>query len=271
MHIYVLDTGIRETQDEFIGRVGAGADCFGSAQTGTVDTSQVDVICKPGGSPDPNGHGTFVSSVALGTCFGVAKEATLHSVRVISADGVGQVSDIVNGLQYVLQNVDQLESELGYRPPAVVSMSIGGLKSKSLDDAVNKLVQQGIPVVVAAGNNYGADACASSPSSAQLAIVVASTDQDDRPSSFSNIGPCVDIWAPGSNIIGADSTSDTATQVLSGTSMSTPLVAGIVALILEHNPNATPAQVEQILLNASVPLIQGVPNTTTAFAQIPHN
>ncbi len=107
-------------------------------------------------------------------------------------DGSGSYSNIISGLQYVVQDVKAHNNW-----PAVASLSLGGQKSQSLEDAVSQVVAAGIPVVVAAGNEYGADACTTSPAGAPSAIAVASSDRNDNASPFSNVGKCVDIWAPG--------------------------------------------------------------------------
>lgn len=263
VHIYILDTGIRENHSEFAGRIGTGANCVDQS-------SENNVICSEDIKPiDDNGHGTHVAGTAAGTCYGAAKESIIHPVKVVGASGDGSYSALIAGLDWVRSDLQRQEQALGYRPPAVVSMSLGGGTSKALDDAVNQLVQEmGIPAVVAAGNNFKSDACTSTPASAEKSIVVASTDQSDNASDFSNIGPCVDIWAPGTSVISASADSDDATQVLSGTSMATPLVSGIVAMILEKNPAASPDQVLEILKDAAVEL-NFEPGTTPDFVQIP--
>ncbi len=180
VHVYVLDTGTRTSHEAFTGRVGAGADCTGGS-------------CRSGApTPDVNGHGTHTAGTAVGTCYGVAQGATLHAVKVLGNDGSGSFSGIIDGLRWVAQDV---AANGGW--PAVASLSLGGDRSKSLDDAVEAVVAAGIPVVVAAGNDYGADSCTKSPAGAPSAITVAATDINDKPASFSNIGACVDIWAPG--------------------------------------------------------------------------
>ena len=145
-------------------------------------------------------------------------------------------------------------------------MSLGGERSVSLEDAVAQVVATGTPVVAAAGNEYGADACTQSPAAAPAAITVAATDIADKPSAFSNIGRCVDIWAPGSQIVSASNADDAGSRALSGTSMAAPLVAGVVALILEANPGASPQQV-QTLLNAEATSGYYVSGSTPLFVQ----
>ena len=180
VHVYLLDTGLRTSHSAFSGRVGTGADCTQG-------------WCQTGGSVwDDNGHGTHTSGLAVGSCFGVAQQATLHPVKVLANDGSGAYSNIISGLRWVKEDVN---ANGGW--PAVVSLSLGGDRSKSMDDAVYEVFNAGVPVVVAAGNDYGADACTESPAAAGAAITVAATTRMDSAAPFSNIGSCVDIWAPG--------------------------------------------------------------------------
>jgi len=183
VHIYVLDTGTRTSHEAFSGRVGTGADCTIGACSSTPAT------------PDDNGHGTHVAGTAVGTCYGVAQDAILHTVKVLGANGGGSFSGIIEGLRWVSQHV---AANGGW--PAVASLSLGGDRSKSIDDAVEAVVSAGIPVVVAAGNDFGADSCTRSPAGAPSAITVAATDINDNAATFTNIGPCVDIWAPGKKV-----------------------------------------------------------------------
>ena len=248
--MYVLDTGARTTHQAFTGRVGVGADCTqdGGCRTGAP-------------TPDGNGHGTHTAGTAVGTCVGVAENATLHVVKVLGNDGAGSYSRIIDGLKWVVQDV---AANGGW--PAVASLSLGGDRSKALDDAVTQVVNGGIPVVVAAGNDFGADACTTSPAGSPAAITVAATDRSDKAAAFSNVGTCVDIWAPGQSIMSAGNASDTATKELSGTSMATPAVAGALALLLQQYPGANTQQLVQYL-NTAATNENFVAGTTTRFLQ----
>ncbi len=217
VHVYVLDTGIRPTHVEFGGRATADFDSIGDGQNGI----------------DCHGHGTHVAGTVGGTTYGVAKNVRLHGVRVVGCNGTGTVATLVAGLDWVTANRIS---------PAVVNMSLSsGSTSDLLDYVVTNSIASGITYVVAAGN-ASVDACQISPARIPNAITVGASDTSDTKASFSNFGTCVDIFAPGVGITSAWSWNNTATNIASGTSMSTPHVAGTVALYLESNPNATPAQ-----------------------------
>lgn len=196
-----------------------------------------------GGTNDCNGHGTHVAGTVGGLYYGVAKGVNIHPVRVLGCDGSGSYSGIIAGMNWVVQNRVR---------PAVANMSLGGGFSQSVNDAVQRMVNAGVTVVVAAGND-NSNACSYSPASAASAITVGSTTRTDARSSFSNYGNCLDIFAPGSSITSATNTSNTATAVLSGTSMAAPHVAGAAALYLSTNTSASPADVASALNSNSTP------------------
>ena len=223
VHAYVLDTGLFATHTQFANRVGNGHT----------------VINDNRGTSDCHGHGTHVSGTVGGSTHGVAKGVTLHPVRVLGCDGSGPNSGIAAAMDWVASN---------HVKPAVANLSIQDSADATLDDAVLRLHNAGVTVVVAAGN-YSGNACSYSPARAASAITVGSTDSNDSRSSFSNFGTCVDIFAPGGNITSASHTSTTGTATMSGTSMASPHVAGAAALYLASNPNATPTQVRDALVN----------------------
>ncbi|NOT88887.1 MAG: S8 family peptidase [Lysobacter sp.] len=226
VHAYIIDTGMLASHNEYAGRVGNGFDAVG------------------GGTNDCHGHGTHVAGTVGGSTYGVAKGVTLHPVRVLDCGGSGTWAGVIAGIDWVAANRVL---------PAVANMSLGGGANASVDAAVANLSNAGVTVAVAAGNDYGGDACLKSPAAAPSAITVASTDSNDSRSGFSNIGTCVDIFAPGGAITSAWNTGNTATNTISGTSMASPHVAGAAALHLASNPSATPAQVTTALINASTP------------------
>ncbi|HZH91899.1 MAG TPA: S8 family peptidase [Pyrinomonadaceae bacterium] len=235
VHAYIIDTGIRKTHAQFGGRANGAA--YSSINDGN-------------GSNDCNGHGTHVAGTVGGSTYGVAKGVTLHAVRVLDCSGNGTDSGVIAGVDWVTAN---------RIAPAVANMSLGGGASSALDTAVQNSINSGITYAIAAGNDYGANACNTSPARVAAAITVGSTTSSDARSDFSNIGSCLDIFAPGSNIISAWSTSDTATSTISGTSMATPHVAGVAALYLQNNNGASPSTVtSQIINTATTGVLTGI-------------
>jgi subtilisin family serine protease len=219
---YILDTGIRTSHTEFGGRAKSGWDFVDNDAT----------------AQDPHGHGTHVAGTIGGAKYGVAKGVKLVGVRVLNAQGSGSYSQIIAGVDWVTDHAAK---------PAVANMSIGGPTSNAFDDAVRRSIASGVTYAVSAGNN-NTNACSQSPARTAEAITVGSTTNTDARSSFSNYGTCVDIFAPGSSITSAGISSDTATKVMSGTSMASPHVAGAAALHLAANPSATPQEVRDALV-----------------------
>lgn len=238
VHVYVIDTGIRPTHSDFVGRVGLG-----------VDLVNLEEACNLGGV-DCNGHGTHVAGTAVGVQYGVAKGATIHAVRALGCCGSGLVLDVIAAVNWISDNLEL---------PAVVNLSITAGNSPALDTAINVLINRGAVVVVAAGNGGTAgDACSASPSRIPRAITVAATNNDDSAGGYSSRGACADIWAPGTAIPSAWWTSDTDTRVLSGTSMAAPHVAGAAALYLELHPTASPDEVAAALVTSATPVVRDV-------------
>ena len=225
--------GIRYTHDEFGGRaLYPGYDPV-DAKTGSNRQGW-----------DCHGHGTHVAGLAGGSTYGVADDATLYSLRVLDCDGRGSTSGVIDGINYAATEI----SSTGR--PGIVSMSLGGSYSQSVNDAVEAAVENGAHVVVAAGNE-DTDACTRSPASAPSAITVGATDFINIRASFSNYGTCVDIFAPGEDINSASYSCDSCTTRKSGTSMACPLTSGVAATLLQASPLLTPEQLSQQLIDAS--------------------
>jgi cerevisin len=249
--VYVIDTGINVEHVDFNGRAIWGQ---------TIPRNDYD--------EDGNGHGSHCAGTIAGSRYGVAKKAEPVAVKVLRSNGSGTMSDVIKGVDWATSQHIK-ESEVAKRDGkkykgAVANMSLGGGKSPSLDRFVNSAVEAGIVFAVAAGND-NRDACDYSPAAAELAITVgASTIQDER-AYFSNYGECVDVFAPGLNILSVWRGSKWATNTISGTSMASPHVAGLAAyfLSLEEDENVTPKQIkDKILALASEGLLDKIPKDT---------
>lgn len=223
---FVVDTGVDATNVDFEGRVAPG-------YTAVADGR---------GSADCNGHGTHVAGIIGGSKYGVAKKTNLIPVRVLDCAGSGSYSSVISGLDWIAANYRTEDA-------AVVNMSLGGPASSTLDGAVRNLISKGINVVVTAGNS-SADACKYSPARVLDAITVGATAITDARASYSNYGTCLDVFAPGSSItstwLGA-----TGTNTISGTSMASPNVAGVVARFIGQYSGLTPAQVSNSIKTSS--------------------
>jgi LPXTG-motif cell wall-anchored protein len=236
--VYVIDSGIRISHQEFGGRASNGWDF--------VDSDAV--------AQDGDGHGTHVAATIGGDTFGVAKDVNLVAVRVLDDQGNGARADSIAAIDWVITHATL---------PAVINMSIGGANGGLSNAAVKAATDAGIVVVAAAGND-NIDACGEFPAGAPEAITVGAAGKTDARASFSNWGGCVDLFAPGEQIVSAYNTSDTASEVLDGTSMAAPHVAGAAALKLAADPTATPPQVQHDLIAAATPdMVTALPACTT--------
>ena len=206
---------------------------------------------------DCQGHGTHVASNAAGKKYGAAKKATLYSVRVLDCQGYGPWSIILDGMEHAMEMIALRKH------PAIVSMSLSGGYTQSVNDAVQTLYESGIPVVVAAGNQQS-DACTRSPASAPNATTVGGSANGDILYSLTNYGFCVDIFAPGHAIIGANYLCNDCSRTRSGTSFAAPIVSGAIAILLQRNPLLTPAEVFSELISLST-------NNSLDFSIIPSN
>jgi subtilisin family serine protease len=234
VNAYIIDTGINNSHQEFTGRIPKGA-----------------WVVQPGITSylDCNGHGTHVAGTIGGSKYGVAKNVKLIPVRVFGCSGGTSTASVVAAMDWVV-------SDHATTVPAVVNMSLGGGADSASDAGVIRLVNDGVVTVVAAGNS-GANSCNYSPARAPSAITVGSSTSLDKDSDFSNIGSCVDIFAPGSSITSAWIGSTTATASISGTSMAAPHVAGVAAMILQRdfanytNKSLANSLVTQAMLNGA--------------------
>ena len=234
---YIIDTGIRLTHKEFGGRAVSG---FDAVNGGSAD--------------DCNGHGTHVAGTVGGATYGVAKAVRLVAVRVLDCNGSGSTSGVIAGIDWVAAD---------HKPgqAAVANMSLGGGASSTLDAAVRRAIADGVSFAVAAGNGDSTgrplDACAGSPSRVPQAMTVGAADRADHRTPWSNVGACVDWFAPGMDITSAWDTNDSATKTISGTSMATPHTTGVAALYLQAHPTSPPVQVTAALAALTIKRVVG--------------
>jgi len=227
---YIIDTGIRFTHSEFAGgRAVSGRD--------TVDNDDDSTDCA--------GHGTHVAGTVGGTKYGVAKAVKLIGVRVLNCGGSGTFEGVIAGIDWVTQH------HIANPGPAVANMSLGGGANDTVDLAVTNSIASGVTYGLAAGNSFGANACNTSPARTPNGITAGATERTDARAAYSNIGPCLDIFGPGTDITSSWLTDDNATNTISGTSMATPHVVGAAAVYLASNPAATPAEVRDALVNGA--------------------
>jgi len=232
--IYVQDTGVRVSHEEFEGRAASALD----VTSGNAVECNGDATC----AADRQSHGTHCAGTTAGKTYGVAPGAQVRAVKTLSDQGSGSRSWQYTAIDWVTVNGDK---------PAVLSMSLGGNGADpGYTTVIDAAVNNGVVVVVAAGNS-NSDACNFSPAFADNAITVGSTTSTDARSSFSNYGRCVNIWAPGSNVLSAGITSDTSSSTKSGTSMACPHVSGAAALVLSANPTMKSSAVLQEMLDTA--------------------
>lgn len=227
--LYIVDTGVRSTHQDFGGR---------------VDTANAFTAIDDGrGTEDCHGHGTHVAGVAGGSTFGVAKGVTLHPVRVVGCDGMGSISNTLAGIDWITARHQAPGSRR-----AVVNMSLNNGFSQALEQAVSQSLAAGVVYVAAAGNYGDESACYMSPQRLPSVITVGASNQDGARWIDSDFGPCVDLFAPGAAIPSTFIRSDTDMLEMTGTSVASPHVAGTAALVLAVHPEATPEEVQALIV-----------------------
>jgi subtilisin family serine protease len=208
----------------------------------------------------------FSSDIISGTVgsklYGVAKKVNLIAVKVLGSDGSGTDADVIAGIDYVAQAARTSGRK------SVANMSLGGDASPALDAAVAAAVRAGVTFVVAAGNDSG-NSCLLSPAREPSAITVAASDSRDALASFSSRGTCVDVIAPGVSVL--STWNNGSTRSISGTSMASPHVAGVIAVALSSGRVTDPASAAAYIASTSIPnKITGVSSTTkNLLAQVP--
>ena len=258
--VYVIDTGTNIEHVDFEGRATWGT---------TIPDNDED--------KDGNGHGTHCSGTVGGKKYGVAKKSHIYAVKVLKSNGSGTMSDVVKGVEWAAishsKNVEAAKKGKGKKgfKGSAANMSLGGGKSVTLDKAVNAAVDVGIHFAVAAGND-NADSCSYSPAAAANAVTVGASTLADERAYFSNYGKCNDIFAPGLNIQSTWIGSKYAVNTISGTSMASPHIAGLLAYFLSLQPagdsayavaQITPKKLKQSLISvATVGALTDVPSDT---------
>ncbi|KAK0430628.1 serine protease [Armillaria borealis] len=236
--VYVVDTGIYTAHSTFGGRASWGATFGGYANA------------------DGNGHGTHVAGTVGGTQYGVAKSVHLIAVKVLDDSGSGYISDILAGLEWVIDAVEASGK------PSIVSLSLGGSASTTFDNGIIAVINAGIHVVVAAGND-NTNASGTSPARVAAAITVGATTIADARASFSNYGSVVDIFAPGQYITSSWIGGTTRTNNISGTSMATPHVSGLVAYLIGLNGNQSTAAISSLIKSLGISgVLSNIPSGT---------
>ena len=222
--VYVFDSGINSSHEEFTGRIEPGFNVINDAY----------------GTEDCSGHGSHTASLIGGTTYGVAKQVKLIPVRVLNCrSGNSSSATLYTAINWVIEH-----HQTGV--PAIINLSVGMSKSIAFNEAAQALIADGLIVVGAAGNQ-NRDACFYSPASEPSVISVGGIDRAALRASYSNYGSCVDIFAPGSDLVGAWFGSTDIYRSSSGTSNAAPIVSGIVALMLQDNPSLTQSQVKERL------------------------
>ncbi|MGD9485973.1 S8 family peptidase [Streptomyces sp. TRM70308] len=220
---YIVDSGIRMSHRDFGGRAKSGYDFVDN------DTNASDCL----------GHGTHVAGTLGGSTYGVAKDVKLVSVRILTCDDRSSTEMALNGIEWVTKHAVK---------PAVANFSLQfGSSDTVVENAIKRSIASGVVWSLSA-NNFGSDACQSSPAKVPEAITVGNTTKNDARRFDSNYGSCLDIWAPGTDVVSASHQSDTGTRTMSGTSMAAPHAAGAAALYLADHPNATPKQTRDALV-----------------------
>ncbi|CAK3889807.1 Alkaline protease 2 [Lecanosticta acicola] len=242
--VYIIDTGIYTEHNVFGGR---------AKMLWSFD----------GNTEDKDGHGTHVAGTAAGAILGIASNANIYGVKALDADGGGWSSNVVAGIDYVLQRHDARRAAGANFTGSVMSMSLATTSPvTAITQAVNAAVEAGIHACIAAGNS-NTDACSSSPASTGgtngRAITVGAIDMNTQRASFSNYGSCVDLYAPGVGVVSSWIGGQNMINILDGTSMATPHVTGIVAYAMSNNSTLAqnPGLMKEWIRMVALPLRDG--------------
>ncbi|MBV9787063.1 MAG: S8 family serine peptidase [Chloroflexi bacterium] len=236
---YIIDSGVQANHPDFGARAQSAYDALG------------------GSGADCHGHGTHLAGIIGGTTYGLAKQVKLRGVRVLDCDALGTVSNAIRGIDWVAVNaVKPAVATLAFIP-----INLSSSNGATLQLAVENLINAGVFVAVAAGNN-NVDGCALAPANVSAAFTVAASTRTDQRYAASNYGACIDSYAPGAGITSAWINSSTDT--LSGTSQATAFVAGVAALYKAIAGEATQATINSWLITNAIPnIVQGNPAGTS--------
>jgi len=225
--LVIMDTGIQCTHTDFTYRC-----------QWAIDTTLE-------GQYDGNGHGTHVASTAAGTNYGIARNANIFAAKICNSQGQCATSNQIRAIQWAANR----RSTTGRK--VVGNMSVGGKgSSPSINSAIQAAVRVGVIIVVAAGND-NQNACGYTPASAPDAFTVGATDSMDKRSTFSNFGPCLKVFAPGTGITAAWIGSNINTDTKSGTSMASPHVAGMMVKLWSQFPTLSNLAIQDLLIRNS--------------------
>ncbi|KAG8701010.1 subtilisin-like serine protease [Ceratobasidium sp. 394] len=233
--VFGIDTGILTTHNCFGGRASWGA-TFGGYT-----------------SKDGHGHGTHTAGTAVGATYGIATSAKIVAVKVCSDDGHCATSDIVAGVNYAASQASG---------STVVTMSLATSANSAIDEAVSSAISQGIHFTIAAGNSND-DAGETSPARVAAANTIGAIDDSNEKAWFSSYGSVLDVWALGVDVLSAWIGSNNAIKTMSGTSMATPRVAGIIAVALGEYGSVDPASLSASLKSHAQAVVIGAPSGTT--------
>ncbi|XP_061307178.1 proprotein convertase subtilisin/kexin type 9 [Pezoporus flaviventris] len=238
VEIYLLDTSVQSSHREIEGRV---------LVTDFENVPEEDGTRFHRQASKCDSHGTHMAGVLGGRDAGVATGANIRSLRVLNCQGKGTVSGSLIGLEFIKATMDAQPYA-----PLVVVLPFAGAYSRVLNAGCRRMARIGVVLIAAAGN-YKDDACLYSPASEPEVITVGATNSEDQPASIgtlgTNFGRCVDLFAPGDDIIGASSDCSTCFTAQSGTSQAAAHVAGIAAMLLSAEPQLSLAELRQRLLH----------------------
>lgn len=237
---YIVDTGIDVNHPQFSGRAVWSENFVDSTNT------------------DCNNHGTHVAGLVGSNDYGVCKDANLYAVKVLDCKGSGSLSGVIRGIEWVYKShISKTKTQSSKVVKSVINMSLGGGFSRALNKAIEYGVKKdnNFYVVVAAGNE-DQDACNGSPSSVKSILTVMASAQDDNRAWFSNWGSCAELYSPGLNVLSTIPNGQTA--VYSGTSMASPVLAGVLNHYLDMYPDMNMKAIKKKLVSmASKDVISG--------------